>query len=71
VLPRIMSHEQEDWEIPRLDLAPLDVQGPMLRRMRRRRPEPYSPIAPIEDFPTSSNQDNKGGPFAVFDLLDL
>jgi len=72
-LPRIMSHEQAEWEIPRLTVdEPIDIQGPMLRKARKRRPEPLAPIAPIEeeDLPPRA-QGVKGGPFAAFDLLDL
>jgi len=68
-IPRIQMRGQSEWEIPRLDPAPLDVQGPLLRERRKRKPEPLSPISPIEDL--STGQDVRGGPFAAFDLLDL
>jgi len=72
VIPRVQAlKEQETWEIPRLDLTPLDIQGPLLRKARRRRPEPPAPIAPLEDFPTSSSQVERGDPFAAFYLLDI
>jgi len=61
--------EQADVEIPILPVADyIDVQGPIMRRERRRKPTPSAPIASIEDFPTSG--DVKGGPLAVFDFLD-
>jgi len=71
ILPRMqVLKEQSEWEFPRLDLTPLDVQGPLLRKARRRRPEPLAPIE-SDFFPTSSSQVERGGPLAAFDLLDL
>jgi len=74
VLPRIqmLKRQSSEWEIPQLIVdEAVDVQGPLLRQIRRRRPEPLAPIAPLEDFPTSNSQVERGGPFAAFDLLDL
>jgi len=56
---------REEVSLPTLDLAPIDVQGPIMRKARRRRPEPLALIEPLEDFPTSGQE---GGPFAAFDL---
>jgi len=69
-LPRM--RERADSELPLLapDFAPIDVQGPMLRKARKRKPEPLAPIEPVEDFPTGQD-DTRGGPLAAFDLLDL
>jgi len=68
-VPRMqMLKEQSEWEFP-LDLTPLDIQGPLLRKARRRRLGPYPAIEPIEDLPTS--QEEKGDPFAAFYLLDI
>jgi len=75
-LPRIqMLKEQSEWEIPRLVFDDvLDIQGPIMRRIRKRRPEPLAPIEPVEDFLPPA-RDVKGGPLggplAAFDLLDL
>jgi len=65
-LPRVQAlKEQSEWEIPRLDLAPLDVQGLLLREARRRRPGPLTPIESYF-FPTSDSQEERGDPFAAF-----
>jgi len=63
VLPRVPQTATS--EIPLPTLVTPDAQGPLLRRARRRRPEPLAPIEPLEDFPTSGQE---GGPFAAFDL---
>jgi len=66
---QVLKDQPSEWEFP-LDLTPLDVQGALLRKARKRRPEPLSPIVPIEEgLPTS--QEEKGGPLAAFYLLDL
>jgi len=71
VLPRMREQADSELPLPAPDLTPIDVQGPMLRKHRKRRPEPLSPIVPIEEgLPTGQDSDSSG-PFAAFDLLDL
>jgi len=71
ILPRMKEREEAGVGIPRLafDNMP-DIQGSLLRRARKRRPEPLAPIEPVAGS-LSTPQAEGGGPFAAFDLLDF
>jgi len=69
VVQRKRLVEPADSELPLLPVdGPIDPQGPIMRQRRRRGPKPV--LEPTGEFPTSHGQE-KGGPLAVFDLLDL
>jgi len=69
VVQRKRLVEPADSELPLLPVdGPIDPQGPIMRQRRRQGPKPV--LEPTGEFPTSHGQE-KGGPLAVFDLLDL
>jgi len=57
-------YKEEEAPLPSLSEY-LDVQGPLMRKIRRRRPEPFAPIE-TDFFPTSDGHEERGDPFAAF-----
>ena len=65
--PKIAG-EESPWLT--LDTVP-DVQAPIMHEKRRRKTKPFTPIEPVEDFPSGQSDVTEGDPFAAFNTLDL